>query len=81
MAEQVAPENWLPLRPDDFYADAAIDLRLKTEAASIDVKAKAVVLADGKTVPFDRLLLATGAEPVRLRFPAPTSRMFTRCGR
>jgi len=64
-----APEDWLPLRPDDFYADAAIDLRLKTEAASIDVKAKAVVLADGKTVPFDRLLLATGAEPVRLPIP------------
>src|SRR3981189_3492449 len=64
-----APEDWLPLRPDDFYADAAIDLRLKTEAASIDVKAKAVVLADGKTVPFDRLLLATGAEPGRLPIP------------
>ena len=64
-----APEDWLPLRPDGFYADAAIDLRLKTEAASIDVKAKAVVLADGKTVPFDRLLLATGAEPVRLPIP------------
>jgi NADPH-dependent 2,4-dienoyl-CoA reductase/sulfur reductase-like enzyme/nitrite reductase/ring-hydroxylating ferredoxin subunit len=64
-----APEDWLPLRPDSYYADAAIDLRLKTEAASIDVKAKAVVLADGKTVPFDRLLLATGAEPVRLPIP------------
>src|SRR3954468_17983512 len=64
-----APEDWLPLRPDDFYAEAKIDLRLKTEVASIDVKARAVVLADGKTVPFDRLLLATGAEPVRLPIP------------
>ena len=35
-----APEDWLPLRPDDFYADAAIDLRLNTEVASIDTKAK-----------------------------------------
>src|ERR1700736_137868 len=26
-----APEDWLPLRPDGFYADVAIDLRLKTE--------------------------------------------------
>jgi apoptosis-inducing factor 3 len=64
-----APEDWLPLRPDEFYADAAIDLRLATEVASLDTKASAVVLADGKTVPYDRLLLATGAEPVRLPIP------------
>jgi NADPH-dependent 2,4-dienoyl-CoA reductase/sulfur reductase-like enzyme/nitrite reductase/ring-hydroxylating ferredoxin subunit len=64
-----APEDWLPLRPQDFYATAAIDLRLNTEVASIDTKARNVVLADGKAVPYDRLLLATGAEPVRLAFP------------
>jgi NADPH-dependent 2,4-dienoyl-CoA reductase/sulfur reductase-like enzyme/nitrite reductase/ring-hydroxylating ferredoxin subunit len=64
-----APEDWLPLRPDEFYPRAAIDLRLATEVASLDTKAGAVVLADGKTVPYDRLLLATGAEPVRLPIP------------
>jgi NADPH-dependent 2,4-dienoyl-CoA reductase/sulfur reductase-like enzyme/nitrite reductase/ring-hydroxylating ferredoxin subunit len=64
-----APEDWLPLRPDDFYTAAAIDLRLKTEVASIDTSARSVVLADGGTVPYDRLLLATGAEPVRLPIP------------
>jgi NADPH-dependent 2,4-dienoyl-CoA reductase/sulfur reductase-like enzyme/nitrite reductase/ring-hydroxylating ferredoxin subunit len=61
-----APEDWLPLRPLDFYADAAIDLRLDTEVVSIDAKARAVVLAGGESVAYDRLLLATGAEPVRL---------------
>jgi NADPH-dependent 2,4-dienoyl-CoA reductase/sulfur reductase-like enzyme/nitrite reductase/ring-hydroxylating ferredoxin subunit len=64
-----APEDWLPLRPQDFYTTAGIDLRLNTEVASIDTKARNVVLKDGKTVPYDRLLLATGAEPVRLAFP------------
>ena len=63
-----APEDWLPLRPDEFYADAAIELRLNTEVTSIDTKARQVV-AGGETIPYDRLLLATGAEPVRLPIP------------
>jgi NADPH-dependent 2,4-dienoyl-CoA reductase/sulfur reductase-like enzyme/nitrite reductase/ring-hydroxylating ferredoxin subunit len=64
-----APEDWLPLRPDDFYSEAKIDLRLKTQVAAIDPKARQVALSDGKTVSYDRLLLATGAEPVRLPIP------------
>ncbi|MEA2893588.1 MAG: hypothetical protein QOI05_4381 [Bradyrhizobium sp.] len=64
-----APEDWLPLRPNDFYESAHIDLRLKTDVGSIDTKARNVVLAGGGTVPYDRLLLATGAEPVRLPIP------------
>jgi NADPH-dependent 2,4-dienoyl-CoA reductase/sulfur reductase-like enzyme/nitrite reductase/ring-hydroxylating ferredoxin subunit len=64
-----APEDWLPLRPDDYYAGAAIDLRLNAEVASIDTKARNVILSDGKTIGYDRLLLATGAEPLRLPIP------------
>jgi NADPH-dependent 2,4-dienoyl-CoA reductase/sulfur reductase-like enzyme/nitrite reductase/ring-hydroxylating ferredoxin subunit len=64
-----APEDWLPLRPDDFYAGANIDLRLNTEVTSIDTKARRVVLAGGEMVAYDCLLLATGAEPVRLPIP------------
>jgi apoptosis-inducing factor 3 len=64
-----APEEWLPLRPDNFYAENGIDLRLKTTVAAIDARACAVTLADGGTLPYDRLLLATGAEPVRLPIP------------
>ena len=64
-----APEDWLPLRPADYYADNGIDLRLATEAASIDATGRKVTLRDGGEVAYDRLLLATGAEPVRLSIP------------
>jgi NADPH-dependent 2,4-dienoyl-CoA reductase/sulfur reductase-like enzyme/nitrite reductase/ring-hydroxylating ferredoxin subunit len=63
-----APEDWLPLRPDSFYAENDIDLHLNTEVTGIDTKKRDIV-AGGKTVAFDRLLLATGAEPVRLGIP------------
>jgi NADPH-dependent 2,4-dienoyl-CoA reductase/sulfur reductase-like enzyme/nitrite reductase/ring-hydroxylating ferredoxin subunit len=64
-----APEDWLPLRPDSFYVDAGIDLRLESNVTSIDTKARHVIIAGGDTIPYDRLLLATGAEPVRLPVP------------
>jgi NADPH-dependent 2,4-dienoyl-CoA reductase/sulfur reductase-like enzyme/nitrite reductase/ring-hydroxylating ferredoxin subunit len=64
-----APEDWLPLRPDSFYAEAGIDLRLESNVASIDTKARNVLIAGGGAIPYDRLLLATGAEPVRLPIP------------
>jgi NADPH-dependent 2,4-dienoyl-CoA reductase/sulfur reductase-like enzyme/nitrite reductase/ring-hydroxylating ferredoxin subunit len=64
-----APEDWLPLRPDSYYAEAGIDLRLQAEVASIDVAARNVVIAGGGNISYDRLLLATGAEPVRLPIP------------
>jgi nitrite reductase/ring-hydroxylating ferredoxin subunit len=64
-----APEDWLPLRPHSYYAEAGIDLRLKAEVTSIDTAARNVVVAGGSNIPYDRLLLATGAEPVRLPIP------------
>ena len=64
-----APEEWVPLRDMSFYADNAIDLRLDATAIGVDVGAKEVALAGGGKIPFDRLLLATGAEPVRASIP------------
>ena len=64
-----APEDWLPLRGEDYYQDAGIDLRLNTGVSAIDPKARSVTLGNGASLPFDRLLLATGAEPVKLQIP------------
>ncbi|WP_192248766.1 FAD-dependent oxidoreductase [Mesorhizobium silamurunense] len=64
-----APEDWIPLRGEKFYSKNNIDLRLKTEAVQVDARSRQVVLADGERIPYDRLLLATGAEPVRLAVP------------
>lgn len=64
-----APEEWMPLRPDAFYAENGIDLRLRSEVAAIHAASRDVMLADGGTVPYDRLLLATGSEPIRLTIP------------
>jgi apoptosis-inducing factor 3 len=64
-----APEDWMPLRPDGFYSDNGIGLQLGVQATSIDVSAREVVLAGGTRLGYDRLLLATGAEPVRLSTP------------
>ncbi|MGA0601235.1 FAD-dependent oxidoreductase [Caulobacter sp. KR2-114] len=61
-----APAEWMPLRGDGWYADNDIDLQLKAEAVALDVAARTVALQDGRSYGFDALLLATGAEPVRL---------------
>ena len=64
-----APEDWIPLRPNDWYGENGVTLKLKTDAVALDAKKKTVTLADGSNLPFDKLLLATGAEPVKLPIP------------
>jgi NAD(P)H-nitrite reductase large subunit len=64
-----APEDWVPLRPLSFYSDNGIELRLEANVTGIDARLREVALADGDKIPYDRLLLATGAEPVRLSIP------------
>ncbi len=73
-----APEDWVPLRGEKFYSKNGIDLRLNTKADRIDLHSREVVLAGGGRIPYDSLLLATGAEPVRLAIPgAEQSRVHT----
>ncbi|MFI5714327.1 NAD(P)/FAD-dependent oxidoreductase [Nocardia sp. NPDC051750] len=55
-----------PLRPEEFYGEKEIDLRLNTAAAGVDTTAKKVLLADGSAVEYEHLVIATGLTPRRL---------------
>jgi NADPH-dependent 2,4-dienoyl-CoA reductase/sulfur reductase-like enzyme/nitrite reductase/ring-hydroxylating ferredoxin subunit len=61
-----AMEDWMPLRPGSYYSEHKIELLLNVSVSSFDAKQRRVHLSDGRSVDFDALLLATGAEPVRL---------------
>jgi NADPH-dependent 2,4-dienoyl-CoA reductase/sulfur reductase-like enzyme len=64
-----ASEEWVPLRQASFYSDNGIELRLASTVTGIDTHSREVALAGGSKIPYDRLLLATGAEPIRLSIP------------
>jgi NADPH-dependent 2,4-dienoyl-CoA reductase/sulfur reductase-like enzyme/nitrite reductase/ring-hydroxylating ferredoxin subunit len=64
-----APEEWIPLRPPEFYREQKIDAITGTSVTRIDVKGGQVTLSDGRSLGYGALLLATGAEPVHLTIP------------
>jgi apoptosis-inducing factor 3 len=64
-----AQDDWMPLWPAALYAERRVDLSLGARVASIDAGARTVVLADGSRREFGALLIATGADPVRLPIP------------
>ncbi len=72
------PFDYVPLRDESFYRDNGIDIRLGSDVADLDLRAREVQLSSGERIAYDRLLLATGAEPVRLAIPgAERPRVYT----
>ena len=51
------------VHPASFYDENRIEIRSSTSATAIDTAGRRVALGDGTSLPFDRLLLATGAVP------------------
>jgi len=51
----------LALKPSAFYDEQGIALHLGTDATAIDTTARQLMLKDGRGVPYDDLVLATGA--------------------
>ena len=68
-----AKDEWMPLWPPETYADRRIDLILQRRVSSIDPASRVVVLDDGSRQEFGALLIATGADPVRLPIPGADS--------
>jgi NADPH-dependent 2,4-dienoyl-CoA reductase/sulfur reductase-like enzyme len=64
-----ASDDWIPLRSPEYYAQKRIDLVLKSRVTSLDPQRRRVQLDGGRSYEFDQLLLATGADPVRLSIP------------
>jgi apoptosis-inducing factor 3 len=64
-----APEEWIPLRSADFYREQKIDTFTNTSVTTIDPQKKKITLSNGRSLGYGALLLATGAEPVRLAIP------------
>ena len=61
-----APPAWIPLRSPDYYRDQRIELVLGSRVSSLELQAKQVELENGTVHAFDSLLIATGADPVRI---------------
>jgi NADPH-dependent 2,4-dienoyl-CoA reductase/sulfur reductase-like enzyme/nitrite reductase/ring-hydroxylating ferredoxin subunit len=68
-----AQEDWIPLRSPDYYASQRIDLVLKSRVSTLDAQRKQIQVDDGKTYNFGALLLATGADPLKLSIPGASS--------
>ena len=64
-----AQDDWIPLWPAEFYAEKKIEMLLGQRVASIDPAKRTLKLDDGSERSYGALLLATGADPVRLPIP------------
>jgi apoptosis-inducing factor 3 len=64
-----AQDDWMPLWPPETYTERRVELVLRRRVTSIDTASNAVVLDDGSRREYGVLLIASGADPVRLRIP------------
>ena len=65
---KTAPEK-LPLRPDDFFEAHRIEVLTRKEVKNVNPDARKILFADGETLSYDALLVATGGTPRKLEVP------------
>src|SRR4051812_49786804 len=62
------------LNPLDWYAQNQIQLLTRPRVTSIDRSARTITLSDGRTLPYDKLVIATGSRPFIPPIPGTTYR-------
>jgi nitrite reductase (NADH) large subunit len=68
LAQEVSLSE-IELRPARWWSHRGVTLLYGRTAAVIDPTIRRVRLADGATLPYARIVLATGSRPIRLRVP------------
>jgi nitrite reductase (NADH) large subunit len=68
LAEEVGFSD-IELKPARWWRDRGVTVRYGMRATAIDAAARSVTLADGKRLPFSKLVLATGSQPIKLGMP------------
>jgi NADPH-dependent 2,4-dienoyl-CoA reductase/sulfur reductase-like enzyme/nitrite reductase/ring-hydroxylating ferredoxin subunit len=69
-----APDEWMPLRTPDFYADYGIEIRTGQQVTSLDPQKKEIELSAGEGEPveritYDKALISSGGKPNKLSVP------------
>ena len=59
----------LVIRTPEEFKKTGIDVKIKTRVDSVDTKKSSLSLSDGTSLPYDFLVMATGAEAIRLDIP------------
>jgi NAD(P)H-nitrite reductase large subunit len=67
-------QEGLFFRDPSWAVDRGIDVRPNSSVVSVDTSSKKITLAEGHTLPYDRLLIATGASPIALSLPGKESK-------
>ena len=66
--DKIAEEGTALRKQTDFYSEKHIEV-MNQKVTSVDGAGKSITLDNGETVPFDRLLIASGSSPVRPNIP------------
>ena len=68
------PFERILIRPEKFWADKGVELRLGAAVTSVDAMAHCVTLSDGASVSYRKLIWSAGGDPRRLSLPGANQR-------